>query len=232
MAWFHNPPNQILSERQFQLSPDYTPVQWTLLGLLWLVLFPICLPLWLIGRLLLGAFTVSGMIAFSLADRVFHGKADTAQPFQWQCVRAWINNCVATRLPHWNGPFRRFLFRLTGIRIGRDTFIGMGGYMEDYLPENVVIEDNVTISFGVTFIAHGAKAGKTQEEKWIILRQGAYIGAASVLIPGIEVGSNAVVGSGSVVTKDVPPGAVVAGSPARILRYKPGYEPAPAEETA
>ncbi len=90
----------------------------------------------------------------------------------------------------------------------------------------MVIEDKVSISFGVTLIAHGAIEGKTQEEKWIILRQGAYIGAASVLIPGIEVGNNAVVGSGSVVTKDVPPGAVVAGAPARILRYKQGYEPA------
>ena len=230
MAWYHNPPNSLLEEREFEIHPDYSPLQWVLLGLLWIVLFPVCLPLWLLGRLLLGAAVLSGTVAFSVAERLFHGKADTAQPFQWQCVRAWLNNCVGTKLPHWNGPFRRFIFRLTGVRVGRGSFIGMGGYMEDYLPENVVIEDGVTISFGVTFIAHGAKQGRSQEEKYIILRKGAYIGAASVLIPGIEVGASAVVGSGSVVTKDVPPGAIVAGAPARILRYKPGYGPATAEE--
>lgn len=231
MPWFQNPPNPLLAGREFQLTSEYTPLQWVLLGLLWLVLLPVCLPLWLLGRLLVGAVVLSGTIAFSVAERAFHGHADTAQPFQWQCIRAWLNNCVGTRLPHWNAPFRNFLFRLSGIRLGRGGFIGMGGYMEDYLPQNVVIEDNVTVSFGVTFIAHGAKQGRSDQEKYIILRKGAYIGAASVLIPGIEVGSQAVVGSGSVVTKDVPPGAIVAGAPARILGYKAGYEPVqPAEE--
>lgn len=227
--WFHNPPNPELEAMDLQLHSDYTPGQWTLLALLWLVLFPVCLPLWLLGRVVVGAAVLSGTVAFALAQRVFVGKADTAQPFQWQCVRAWLNNCVATRLPHWNAPFRRFLFRLSGIRIGRGGFIGMGGYMEDYQPQNVVIEDGVTVSFGVTFIAHGVKRGLTEHQKHIILRQGAYIGAASVLIPGIEIGRAAIVGAGSVVTKDVPPGAIVAGSPARILGYRSGYEP-PASE--
>ncbi|MEN6644195.1 MAG: DapH/DapD/GlmU-related protein [Armatimonadia bacterium] len=230
MAWFQNPPNPLLEEREFALSPDYSPLQWVLLALLWIVLLPVCLPLWLLGRLLVGAVVLSGTIAFSVAERVFHGPVDKAQPFQWQCVRAWLNNCVGTRLPHWNGPFRRFIFRLSGVRIGRGSFIGMGGYMEDYLPQNVIIEDNVTVSFGVTFIAHGAKQGRTEQEKYIILRKGAYVGAASVLIPGIEIGPSAVVGSGSVVTKDVPPGAIVAGAPARILGYKTGYQPASSAE--
>ncbi len=59
----------------------------------------------------------------------------------------------------------------------------------------------------------------------LIIRRNAYVGARAVLLPGIEIGANASVGAGSVVTKDVPAGAVVAGCPARILYYKPGYEP-------
>jgi len=136
-------------------------------------------------------------------------------------------------LPHWNAPFRRFLFRLSGITIGRGGFIGMAGYMEDYLPQNVVIEDTATISFGVTFVAHGFKRDMTNDEKHIIIRKRAYVGAASVLLPGIEIGEAAVVGAGSVVTKDVPPGAIVAGAPARILRYKEGHEPqAPTDDSS
>lgn len=227
--WFRNPPNPLLAEREFALSPEYTPVQWTLLSLLWLLLLPVCVPLWLLGRLLLGGFTLSGTIAFSLCERLFHGPVDRAPAFQWQCVRAWLNNCVATKLPHWNGPFRRFLFRLSGVRLGRGGFIGMGGYMEDYQPQNVLIEDRVTVSFGVTFIAHGVKQGLTEHEKTIVLRRGAYIGAGSILVPGIEIGTGAVVGAGAVVTRSVPPGAIVAGSPAKIIGWRSGY--APTEET-
>ncbi len=226
--FFRNPPNPLLAKREFQVSPEYAPWQWAVLGALWLALFPVCLPLWLVWRVLLGAAVASGSVAFFLAHRLFVGRPSANPCFRWQCVRAYINNCVAVRLPHWNAPFRRFLFRLSGITIGRGGFIGMNGYMEDYLPQNVVIEDGVTISFGVTFIAHGMKRGLSNDEKHIILRKGAYIGAASVLLPGIEIGESAAVGAGSVVTKDVPPGAIVAGAPARVLRYKEGYEP-PAE---
>ena len=64
----------------------------------------------------------------------------------------------------------------------------------------------------------------------VILRKGSYVGAASVLIPGVEIGPYATIGAGSVVTKSIPAGAVAAGAPARILYYKPGYGP-DAEET-
>jgi acetyltransferase-like isoleucine patch superfamily enzyme len=53
----------------------------------------------------------------------------------------------------------------------------------------------------------------------------ASIGAGAVIRPGVTIGEKALVGAGAVVTKDVPPGAVVVGNPAKILRYKKGYEP-------
>lgn len=224
MLFFQNPPNALLAERDLKVSPEYTPRQWVILFLIWLIVVPIAVPVWLLTKFLVGVFVFSGMITFWIMPRLF-GKPDTTAAFQWQCARAYINNSIAVHLPHSNAPFRRFLFRLTGIRIGRGGFIGMNGYMEDFLPENVAIEDKVTISFGVTFVAHGMRQGKSNAEKHIILREGAYVGAASVLLPGIEIGHKAVIGAGSVVTKDVPPGAIVAGAPARILRYRPGFEP-------
>ncbi|HJN15048.1 MAG TPA: hypothetical protein QGH10_06150 [Armatimonadota bacterium] len=225
MPFFQNPPNPLLAEREFEISPEHTKGQWAALAVIWVALFPLCIPLWLLGRIITGALTVSGMMTFWITQHIFAGRPDNAPAFRWQCARAYISNCVAGRLPHWNAPFRRFLFRLTGARIGRGGFIGMGGYMEDYMPQNVVIEDGVTVSFGVTFVAHGYRRGLEADEKHIILRKGAYIGATSVLLPGVEIGPGAIVGAGSVVTKDVPAGAIVAGAPAIVLRYQPGHEP-------
>jgi len=53
----------------------------------------------------------------------------------------------------------------------------------------------------------------------------ASIGAGAVLRPGIKIGEKALIGAGAVVTKDVPAGAVVVGTPAKILRYIEGYDP-------
>jgi acetyltransferase-like isoleucine patch superfamily enzyme len=71
-----------------------------------------------------------------------------------------------------------------------------------------------------------AADGKLQTEAdWTCLRtvvkRGASIGSNATLLCGITVGERAVVGAGSVVTKDVPPRAVVAGNPAKVLRYLP-----------
>ena len=225
MLFFRNPANPLLAERTFNITSEYTPVQWVALAVIWLLVLPLAVPLWLLGKCLVGVFVLSGTITFWITQRLFHGTPDPAEAFTWQCVRAYINNNIGVRLPHWNAPFRRFLYNLTGTRIGRGGFLGMAGYMEDYHPENVVIEDHATISFGVTFVAHGMRTGKDTAEKHIIVREGAYVGAASVLLPAIEIGRQAVVGAGSVVTKDVPPGAVVAGAPARVLRYRDGFEP-------
>jgi acetyltransferase-like isoleucine patch superfamily enzyme len=52
----------------------------------------------------------------------------------------------------------------------------------------------------------------------VVVRRGAWIGANAVLLPGVEVGRNAVVGAGAVVTRDVPAHSVAAGNPARVIR--------------
>ena len=95
-----------------------------------------------------------------------------------------------------------------------------------FVCEGVVIESEVFVGHGVTFINDRYPratnvAGQLQNEAdWVcqptIVRQGASIGSGSTLLCGITVGANAVVGAGSVVTRDVPPETVVKGNPARV----------------
>jgi acetyltransferase-like isoleucine patch superfamily enzyme len=98
-----------------------------------------------------------------------------------------------------------------------------------FICEGVDIEDNVFIGHGVTFIndsyprATAADGELQTETDWkveaTIIRKGASIGSGSTILSKITVGENAIVGAGSVVTKDVPANAIVAGNPAKVLRF-------------
>jgi acetyltransferase-like isoleucine patch superfamily enzyme len=97
-----------------------------------------------------------------------------------------------------------------------------------FVCEGVTIEDEVFIGHGVTFINDlypraTAGDGRLQTEAdWAVVptlvKKGASIGSGSTILANVTIGEKAIVGAGSVVTKDVPPGAIVAGNPAKILR--------------
>ena len=97
-----------------------------------------------------------------------------------------------------------------------------------FICEGVVIEDNVFIGHGVMFIndsyPRATTDGKLQTEaNWkvenTVIKQGASIGTGSTILANVTIGENSIVGAGSVVTRSVPPNAIVAGNPARVLRY-------------
>ena len=118
----------------------------------------------------------------------------------------------------------------TFVEIQKNATIGCNTKVSShtFICEGVHIEDDVFIGHNVSFIndkyprsTTGGGALQTEADWQVIetrIKRGASIGTSSTILCGVVVGENAIVGAGSVVTRDVPANAVVAGNPARILR--------------
>ena len=136
-----------------------------------------------------------------------------AKPF-----RKYFTNVVAAHCPF--NCIRIFIYRLCGFKIGKKCFIGMRCYLDDMCYKQLIIGNNVTISYGVFFACHG----KGQKHLPIIIKDGAYIGMRSNLISrnpdrenGITVGKNAIVGACTLVNKNIPDYATAYGVPCKII---------------
>ncbi len=111
-----------------------------------------------------------------------------------------------------------------GATIGKNVKIST----HTFICEGVTIEDNVFVGHNVSFIndkyprATAADGSLQTEADWkvvaTVVKRGASIGTGSTILCGVTIGENAIIGAGSVVTKDVPANTVVAGNPARALR--------------
>jgi acetyltransferase-like isoleucine patch superfamily enzyme len=118
------------------------------------------------------------------------------------------------------------LHRVRGVRIDHVTRVRIDPHVtiEPLYPELVEIEDDVFITSGVTIVAHMTPTPLLREVmggvrfERVRIERGAYIGVNATILPGVTVGEGAVVGAGSVVTKDVPPYCVAAGNPARVIK--------------
>ncbi len=151
--------------------------------------------------------------------------------------------CIAPNVKLGPGVKLSCFINLYGCEIGENTKIGafveiqknatVGANCKisshSFICEGVQIGDNVFIGHGVTFINDSypratTSAGTMQtEEDWIVektlVKRGASIGSGATILSSVIIGENAIVGAGSVVTRDVPDFAIIAGNPARVLRY-------------
>lgn len=133
-------------------------------------------------------------------------------------IRKYFTNVVAANCPF--NCIRIFIYRLCGFKIGKKCFIGMRCYLDDMCYDQLIIGNNVTISYGVFFACHG----KDQEHLPIVIEDGAYIGMRANLISrnadrnnGITVGEKAIIGACTLVNKNIPPFATAVGVPCKII---------------
>src|ERR1700749_1436755 len=152
-------------------------------------------------------------------------------------------NCISDNVKMGENVRLSKFINLYGCEIGDETKIGAFVEIQknvtvgkrckisshSFICEGVVIEDNVFIGHGVMFINDTYPRATTEdgnlqtEADWsverTVIRKGASIGSGATILSRTSIGENAIVGAGSVVTKDVPPNAIVAGNPAKVLRY-------------
>ena len=156
--------------------------------------------------------------------------------------------CVAPDVKLGRGVKLSKFINLYGCEIGENTKIGAFVEIQKnarvgdnckisshtFICEGVTIEDEVFIGHSVTFINDTYPRATTSdgqlqtEADWQVeptrVCRGASIGSGATILASITIGENAIVGAGSVVTKDVPPGAIVAGNPAKFLRFVEAVE--------
>ena len=116
------------------------------------------------------------------------------------------------------------------VEIQKNAFVGKNCKISShtFICEGVIIEDDVFVGHNVTFINDmypraTAPDGTLQTEAdWAVaptlVKKGASIGSSCTILANVTIGENAILGAGSVITKDVPPNTIVAGNPAKILR--------------
>lgn len=123
---------------------------------------------------------------------------------------------------------RPFIWRLIGIKVGKKVFIGYGVYVDVGGAERIKVGDNVLIAAQSLLLTHkrdlslysglGLQNELKFKEYTIELKSNSSIGMRTMVLPGVTIGENTVVGAGSIVAKDVPANVVAVGNPLRIIK--------------
>ena len=116
------------------------------------------------------------------------------------------------------------LHRWRGVKIGKDVFIGDTVHLDLFHPNLITIEDNVSIGMRTMIFTHASNWSPFLSKVYprqtaaVVIGKGCWIAPSCIILPGVSIGENSVVGSGSIVLKDVEPYTVVVGNPARLIK--------------
>jgi acetyltransferase-like isoleucine patch superfamily enzyme len=143
---------------------------------------------------------------------------------QLKFLKSWVCHSLAYSAPlsSWSINYQR----LRGVKIGENCHLSPYVLIDLLHPELVTIEDNVTISSNSMIFAHVnpsanellKKNGYPRIIKPVTIKNGAVISVGCIIVAGVTIGRNSIVGAGSVVSQDVPDNCVVLGNPARMIK--------------
>nr|WP_256490483.1 acyltransferase [Haladaptatus sp. AB643] len=108
---------------------------------------------------------------------------------------------------------KNWLLRGIGVTIGRGVSWGLESTPDVFWPDLITVEDHAIIGYDATILCHEFLQDEYRTGE-VVIGERAMIGANATILPGVEIGDNARVAANSLVTRDVPPGATVAGVPA------------------
>jgi acetyltransferase-like isoleucine patch superfamily enzyme len=118
--------------------------------------------------------------------------------------------------------FRKKYLRFMGVSIGKGGMISLGAHI-DVARGKIYIGNNVVITNGCYVLSHNiayARLNRVERiSKQTIIEDNVFVGVNSVILPGLRIGENSIIGAGSVVTKDIPPNTVAVGNPAKVSKY-------------
>jgi acetyltransferase-like isoleucine patch superfamily enzyme len=122
-----------------------------------------------------------------------------------------------------SASLRIAMYRKAGIRIGNVSVFGSRIWLDINFRNLITIEDDVILAGDIQILSHSFIYRKPEEGEGgirpVIIKKGARIGIGVVILPGVTIGENSIIGAGAVVTSNIPPNCLAIGIPAKPSRY-------------
>jgi Acetyltransferase (isoleucine patch superfamily) len=130
----------------------------------------------------------------------------------------WLLDIIRDFIPF--SSWRSKILNIQGVKVGKNVFIGRGVVIDRVVPHLISIGNNAVITDRVIVLTHDSShliRGQQPKVGPIKIESNVFIGVNSVILPGVTIGHNSIIGAGSIVNKNIPPNVKAVGNPARVI---------------